>query len=535
MTDAAERSRPVDRSRAMPTGLARNVVVNYATVAATALAGLIATPILVHQLGTVAFGVWALVGSIVAYLELLELGVGATTTKLVAEDAGRRDETVVKTLNTNFFVLGALGLVAGLGGLMLARVAPSWFDVPPDLHRSAQLAFAIATVAIAVSIPFDALGGTLTAYERIDLLSLSNMYRAIGAAAGGAVAALSGGGIVAVTLVTAAFGISAHALRWAMLSRLLPGLRLSVRLVDRSRLRRTLQLSWWFMLRDAMAVVVNRLDLVVVAVVLDLRAVAIYAVALKLSQAGIRALQPFTALFFPRASMLSADRDTEGLGLLLVDGTRVALAVATPVTLVLALLAHPLLEAWLGTGFDGAVPVLVLLAVATGVAAVTETAWWMLGGAGYIKWTSSLSVVEAVVNLTASVILASLIGPAGVAAGTLIGVVTSRLPVALAVAPRLAGLTTRTFVRRALVPHVVPAVATGLAVALIGPRLPAEVFPVLLAAAGAALLYFALYLRLGASPAETAELRRISGLRRPRHAEKSETAAPSAEAGEGER
>jgi O-antigen/teichoic acid export membrane protein len=497
----------------LPGRLGANVLVNYVTVGVVALVGLVTTPILVHHLGTDAYGVWALVGSVVVYLELLELGVGATTTKLIAEDARRRDEAVIRTLNTNVLVLSVLGAAAIVVGLAIAGFAIGWFGVPARFHHAAYVSFVVMTVAVAVSIPLDALGGALTAYQRVDLLSISNLVRAVGAGVGGAVAALLGGGIVAVTVVTAFCGVSVHYLRWLMLARLIPGLRLSPKLVERPTLRATAQLSGWFMLRDATTVIVQRLDLVVVGVLLGVRDVAIYSIALKLSQIGVRALQPFTALFFPRASALSADRDDAGLARLLVDGTRVTLAVATPLTLVLALLARPALVAWVGNGFRDAVSVLVLLAVARGLASVTETAWWLLGGAGYIKWTSSLSLIEAAVNLGASIALAPVMGPAGVATGTLIGVVTARLPVALAVASRLTGMSTATFARRSLLPHLVPALLTSavlVAAAALVPATPAAVVPV---AALACLVYFAAYLAWGAQPDERASLR--DAMRRP--------------------
>src|SRR5205085_1203017 len=200
----------------------------------------------------------------------------------------------------------------------------------------------------------------------------------IGAAAGGALAAVLGGGVVAVTVAAVSFGIGVHYLRWRMLKRLVPGLRLSPKLVQRDRLRHTVRLSGWFMIRDTTAVIIDRMDLVVVGVVLGVKAAAVYAIGLKLAQVTLRALLPFTWLFFPRASGLSAANDRAGLSALLVDGTRVTLTVAVPITLVLCLLARPAIRAWVGDGFHGAASVLILLALARGLGAITETAWRLL-------------------------------------------------------------------------------------------------------------------------------------------------------------
>jgi O-antigen/teichoic acid export membrane protein len=502
---------PLVRTSGLPRRLGANVIANYTATALAGIAALVTTPILLRYLGTTQYGVWVLLGSAVAYLELFELGFSTTTTKLVAEDAGRRPDSVVRTLNTNVAVLAVFGVLAIVLGLSIATRVPLWFHVAPDLRSAARDAFVIMTVAIAISIPLDALGGALNAYQRVDLVSLSNAVRALGAAAGGAAAAVLGGGIVAVTVAGASFGIGVHYLRWRMLKRMIPRLRLSPKLIERDRLRRTAHLSAWFMIRDTTAVIIDRMDLVVVGVILGVKAAAVYAVGLKLAQVTLRALLPFTQLFFPRASGLSAVDDREGLSALLVDGTRVTLTVAMPITLVLCLLAQPAIRAWVGDGFHGAVWVLILLALARGLGAITETSWWLLGGAGWIRWTSSLSLVEAAVNLGTSIVLARAIGPAGVAAGTLIGVVVSRLPVAFVLSRKATGLPTAAFARHALLPHLLPVLLTAGFLVGIGRVLPPSPVPVLALAAGAFLIYIGSYLRFGATPAESARARALVG------------------------
>lgn len=518
---------PAPRLRALPERLGRGVAVNYLTVALIAIATLVTTPILLHHLGVAQYGVFVVAGSTVAYLELLELGFGTATTKLVAEDAEQGPEAVIRTLNTNIAVLSAMGLVAIVIGLASAHYVPGWLNVPPALAGRAQLAFAIMAVALSISIPFDAFGGGLIAFGRLDLLSESNLVRAVGAAVGGAAAAAAGADVVVVSALGAGCGVATHYLRWRMLKKLIPNLRLSARLVERHRLRRTSALSGWFLLRDATEVVINRLDIVVVGAVLDIRAAAIYSIGLKLAQLGIRALQPFSQLFFPRAAGLHAQGDTEGLGSLLVDGTRVSLAVCMPVMLGLALMADPAIEAWVGPHFSAAAGVLIVLSIANGLSAITETAWWMLGGAGHIRATSLISMVEAIVNLTLSVIFAKWLGPIGVAYGTLIGIVGTRLPLAFVLAARSTGLPFRAIVRGGLLPHAAPLGVTAAVILSTRALVPAEPLAILGYGAAVALLYTTLYLRIGASPAERERVGEI--WRRLRHSAPVTVGSPAPE------
>jgi O-antigen/teichoic acid export membrane protein len=109
---------------------------NYAAQGLTALSALVLTPVLLHHLGRTTYGLWVVAGGAVAYLELFELGFGGATTKLIAEDASVRPEQAVRTLNTTFFVLVPLGLIALVAGVGLAFALPHIVHVTESLRTS---------------------------------------------------------------------------------------------------------------------------------------------------------------------------------------------------------------------------------------------------------------------------------------------------------------------------------------------------------------------------------------------------------------
>src|ERR687895_2651295 len=73
----------------------RNVILIYGVYAATLASGLVVTPIIVAALGTEQFGIWALIGSILGFIGLLDLGIGPSVIRFAAEQRGRnaREET----------------------------------------------------------------------------------------------------------------------------------------------------------------------------------------------------------------------------------------------------------------------------------------------------------------------------------------------------------------------------------------------------------------------------------------------------------
>ncbi len=63
-------------SRRAP-GVLRSTVANWTAFAVAAVVGFMLSPFIVHRLGNSAYGTWALLGSLVGYLGLLDFGVRA--------------------------------------------------------------------------------------------------------------------------------------------------------------------------------------------------------------------------------------------------------------------------------------------------------------------------------------------------------------------------------------------------------------------------------------------------------------------------
>ena len=68
----------------------RNALGVYAVYAASIVAGLVVTPVVLHEIGDVEFGIWSFIGSITIYLSVLDLGVGPSIVRFAAKARGER-------------------------------------------------------------------------------------------------------------------------------------------------------------------------------------------------------------------------------------------------------------------------------------------------------------------------------------------------------------------------------------------------------------------------------------------------------------
>jgi O-antigen/teichoic acid export membrane protein len=494
----------------LPHRFGANVFSNYMALAVTAVSAIVVTPLLLHHLGRAAFGVWVLASTVVAYLELFELGFGGASTKLVAEDAHVRPEQAIRMINTTFFVLLPLGIIALGMGIVVAFFFPDVVHVASGLRDQVIICVAILSVGLAVSIPGDTFGGSLAGHQRFDLLSLSNASMGLAISVASVVIVVLGGGIVALAVATTVISVAFQLVRWALLRHVIPEARIRPRLVDRLRLRAAANISGWFLSYAVLQATLAACDVVIVGIVLGVKAAAVYAVGAKLAKAANQSLDSLAIVFFPYAS--ATVRNQEGGGGLqdiVIDGVRVTLLVGALIALLFTVLAGPGIRAWVGTGYDTSAHVLVVLAIAVGLASPVRSLGQVLLGSGNMKVVCGISVVEVLVNFTLSVTLAHVIGPVGVAVGTLGGVLLVRLPGILVIGTKAVDVRISALVRGAIVPHIIPASACA-AVLLIGRTFTGYSFPgAVLIGVLATATYIGLYLAVGATPGERA---RVAGV-----------------------
>jgi O-antigen/teichoic acid export membrane protein len=505
VTDANPPEQPLPTGGAensLPHRFGANVASNYMALAVTAISAIVVTPLLLHHLGRSAFGVWVLASTSVAYLELFELGFGGATTKLVAEDAHVRPDQAVRMINTTFFVLVPMGVLALAVGIVIAFFFPGVVHVSSTLHNQVIICVAVLSVGLAVSIPGDTFGGSLMGHQRFDLLSLSNASMGFSISVASVVIVVLGGGIVPLAVATTIISVGFQGVRWAMLRHIIPEARIRPRLIDKLRLRAAANISGWFLAYGVLQATLAASDVVIVGIVLGVKPAAVYAVGAKLAKAANQSLDSLAVVFFPYASATVRNKDSSGLKDIVVDAVRVTLLVGILIALILTVLAGPGIRAWVGPGYDTSAHVLVILAISVGLASPVRSFGQVLLGSGYLKVICAVSGIEVLVNFTLSITLAHVIGPVGVAVGTLGGILLVRLPGILVMGTRAVHVSIARLLRGAIVPHIIPATACA-AVLLVGRSLTGYSFPGAIANGLVGIVtYVGLYLATGATPGE---------------------------------
>jgi len=403
--------------------LRRNVVLAYGIYAVTIVSGLLLTPIIVDSLGTEQFGIWAVIGSFLAFIGLLDFGISQSVIRHSAEQRGRGagEETneLASTALLLYLVIFAVAVAVTLG---LVWALPSLIDVRDEYVGPARLALVLVMLGFAIRFPVGLFTSLLAGQQRYDVINFAGLLSAvIYVAIVGGVLLWRGGGVVVLAVATLIVTLVRIAWPLLWISRELPTLRIRPSLATRARARELFSFSGRNFLIHAASKVVFSTDVIVVGIVLGSLAAGLYGIPAKLFALAYGIGIAVTTLLFPLLSELEGADERDRQRDYLLSGLRMGLAVVLLVSLPLAVLPDRFLSAWLPDGdFRDSVPVLALLMATLVFVQPGYMLTQFLVARGQHGRIAVVRVATVAVNLALSIVLASAVGIWGVALATLL-------------------------------------------------------------------------------------------------------------------
>lgn len=399
----------------------RNILSNWGTFILFAVAGFFISPFIVHKLGDSLYGIWAIVGSAVGYLGLLDVGVRGAVTRYMARYAVLDDLDSANRLASSAKLLFAgLSTIAVLLGVGLALAGPHFFHIPPDHVREARIALLAAGGTVALTLQLGMYGGTLAALHRwTQVNSLEICFETMRIAA--IIWALSsGGGIIALAIIQLSLGAARLIVYSWLCRRVLPGLRPKFSLASRAMIGTIIAFGGYSTLLNASSQLVLYSDTVVIGAILPVSAVTYFAIAGNLIEYVRRVLSGISFPLTPLASATDAI-DPSAVSRLLQRSVRLSTLVIAPILITFFVRGGSFVSLWMGPEYrETAGKVLIILSVATYFGAAYHMLTVTMLGLNRHRVLLPLFVVEALSNVVISVLLARAMGVVGVAIGTLI-------------------------------------------------------------------------------------------------------------------
>lgn len=397
------------------------------------------SPLLVRGLGDSRYGIWSLVESVLAYLMLFDVGLGASVVRYVAKfEAGKDTHSLNRLFSTCLVLFGSLGAAVML---IVVAIALPWarpLGVPAEYATDARWLLLILGCSVGVQLPLGVFPAVLDGLGRFPTKICIQIAGLLSRTALFVEVIRSGGGLLPLALAASGCSLAEHLLMVVAVRQYLPELRFRWALADWSTVRMIRGYSldaFWIMVAHRIAF---QTDAIVIFAFLGSPFVTSFVVAARLTEYAKNAFRSAVMVLTPAVSELEARGEAEQIRHLLLRATRIVLYLVVPIELGLFLLGKPFLALWQAPEFVArSYPSLAILALPVALAISQSVSVRTLYGIGQIRWLAWAALVQAGVNLLLSVALVGPMGIEGVALGTTLPNLLYGIAVALHVCRRL--------------------------------------------------------------------------------------------------
>jgi len=386
------------------------------------LIGLILVPVMLHYLGTVAYGYWALIYAVVVYLNLTDMGFAASFNHFFVntlESGDSQEKRVMFSSALSYqLVIAVVVLVIGLAaenGLL------RFFTSAQELGMAARWAWRAMLLILILGFIGSYARSLFYATHRVAQLGALNIVLALLNAVAVVVVLTRQGGLIGLAAVAASIAVLRVSLVFGFGSRGVPGFSLSPDSIDLKVIGRLWRFGLRVLVTRITEVIHVYFDRLLLGRVSGMQVVALYDVGAKAASTAQQVPMVMWPVIEPEAARFQAQGESAKLHLLATRTSRYAALVAFPLLTLLISSAKPLLTLWLGEQLKpGMVLATTILAGAYLSMGVTTPLRYTARGVGKPGWDAKSSIVQAVANVILSITLYFKFGFTGVLMGTLL-------------------------------------------------------------------------------------------------------------------
>ncbi len=402
--------------------LFKNTLSNTGAKVVTLIMHLIATPVLIGQLGDEGYGLLMLIPTLTGYFDLLGAGVPGGTVKFIAEYEAKGDwERVNAIINSSLTFFGIIGVVAALslaaftlfGGL-------STFTITPTLMGEARTIIFIAAGLSLLSWPTNALTSTLEGVQEHHARNVANAATSLLSVAGAIGAAMAGADIVQVFIAQNV----AFVIRWFWMARLVrkhvPQWRPNLRGGDMATFKMIFSLSAWMLALQIASMLNYKFDELILGIALPMSMLTVYNVLTRPFKLVQQASSMFNSAIMPVVSSFEAKQGRESLDVLIYTGVRYNNMLVASLAVTSTYFCAPFIAIWVGERFLEWIWIAQLACAFQMVWQSNSTLGRVFYGTGKVERIAMIALVSAVLNATLSIFLVDLLGVAGVILATVL-------------------------------------------------------------------------------------------------------------------
>ena len=413
-------------SRSLTT-FARNSFLNVGRLFVSTIVALLLPAVLTKRLPVETYSAWVLILQMSSYVSYLDFGIQSGISKYVAEYESKGDR-IGSSLRASagFVLMFGAGSMGVLLSLILAVCVPRLFvGMPSNLYRDARISLICVGTSLSIGLICSVFSAIFTGQQRFAIpISLQVINRLLYAAAV-LVAVCLHRGLVFMGGLVAVVNITTGVLQVEAWRHYCDEVRITLRSLDITVLKEMLSYCATLAVWSAGMLCVSGLDVTIVGHY-DFTQTAFYSIATLSTTFTVSFMGAALAPLIPTVSSLSVTTSPTHMGAVLSRVTRYSSVLMVCSGIPLLVSGYWILHIWVGDNYAvQTLPYLRILILGNMIRGFCAPYASMLVATNTQKVAIAGALLEALVNLSSSILLARHIGAIGVAYGTLIGAIVS--------------------------------------------------------------------------------------------------------------
>ena len=406
------------------------ITLSYLIIFISNIINIIFTPIILRLLGQAEYGLYALIGSLVSYIAILDFGLGNTIIRYIAKYRTENDKYGQENfLALTIFIYLTLALLVAIVGLFLYSRLDSIFKNSLSISEinEAQLMFLFMIGNIVFSLPMNSFNAILTGYEKFIFPRLISIVRIF--IRTGLVLLFLFLGYKAIAIVVIDTILNVFILIINMLY-CLNRLKIKIRFhfFDKPLFKEVLNFSFFIFLSMIVDQIYWRLGQVILGIVASTTLVAIYAIGMQFVNYYIQFSTSISSIFLPRATQIVTNKGSnEELTDLMIKTGRIQFIVLGYILVAFALFGKTFTILWAGKDYYDSWIVGLLILVPLTIPLFQNVGIMILQAKNLHYVRSIILIGVSIINIIVTVFMAKKYGTIGAASGTVISLILGNI------------------------------------------------------------------------------------------------------------
>lgn len=385
-------------------------ILSYANIFLGLIIGLGYTPIMLKLLGQDEYGVYSLIGALVAYLNVLDMGLGKTIIRYISRNRVIGDKKSESDLNGLFLIVYTIiGIISLFVGGILYYNIENLFGNTLNIKQmyEAKIMMILLVLNISISFPLSIFASIMQSYEKYIFLKMSNLLSNILRPIISLPLLFWGFGAISLVIVASILNIGCLLIYvYYCLKKL--DIHISLGKYNRTFLIEIAGFSFFIFLNAIMDKIYWGTGQFILGMISNVAQVAIYSIAMQFMAMYMGFSGAISNVLLPKVTILvSKGCGARELTDLMIKVGRLQFIIVGYVFIMFFLVGEEFLFLWAGNEYVSAYLMIIILMIAMLPPLVQNTGIAILQAMNLNRYRMTVYTIIAIINLFTSYVLAS--------------------------------------------------------------------------------------------------------------------------------